>query len=365
MDYLFYCRDRPDTTALLERFTEKHWSFMDGYADRLIARGPTLTADGNQHTGSLHIVDLAAADDTEPFAYQEPFYKAGVYAEVMIRRWENLIGRTMWDFRTSSADPLFLILAQAAAQPEGAVHDFADARRGFAVKYRDQMVVYGSMSSIDGAHWKGFAEVIQMPSREAVEAMLADDPLLGSASVAKVEIHRWCMGGGDKPHRPQARPLPDIGHLDLQIAVLQHAGARLDCVPELAGSNRQALSGQDRRRNPLRYAPSCGEANASGWTTAGNRHRGFNIRSQNQSSLHGRIQLPSDNLQQLDGRLPRSFWRHKASKRHFAGPQRPCNIAATAEERLVVARDQSNRTSHWTQRRGLQVLVGRNSFGKT
>lgn len=200
MSYLFYCRDRSDTTALLERFTEDHWSFMDVYEDRMIARGPTLTPDGNRHTGSLHIIDLAAGEDMEPFAYQEPFYKAGVYEEVMIKRWKNLLGRTMWDFKTSSSDPLFLILAHAAEEPEGAIHDFADAHRDFTAKYRDQMVVYGSMSSTDDARWRGFAEVIQMPSREAVQAMLADDPLVESASVAKVEIHRWRMGGRPQTH---------------------------------------------------------------------------------------------------------------------------------------------------------------------
>lgn len=143
----------------------------------------------------MHIVDLAAAEDAEAFAYQEPFYTAGVYEEVMIKRWENLLGRTMWNFKLRSADPLFLILAHAAEQPGGAAQDFADAHRDFAAKYQDQMVVYGSMSSIDDARWGGFAVVIQMPSREAVQAMLADDALAESASVAKVEIHRWCMGG--------------------------------------------------------------------------------------------------------------------------------------------------------------------------
>lgn len=45
IDYLFYCRDKPDTAALLDRLCEAHWSFMDGYADRLLARGPSLRND--------------------------------------------------------------------------------------------------------------------------------------------------------------------------------------------------------------------------------------------------------------------------------------------------------------------------------
>ena len=46
--------------------TEAHWSYMDGYADRMIARGPTLTDDGAAATGSLHIIDLPDAAGHEP-----------------------------------------------------------------------------------------------------------------------------------------------------------------------------------------------------------------------------------------------------------------------------------------------------------
>jgi hypothetical protein len=43
VEYFFYCRDRPDTAALRDELVEAHWSFMDRYADAMIARGPTLT----------------------------------------------------------------------------------------------------------------------------------------------------------------------------------------------------------------------------------------------------------------------------------------------------------------------------------
>jgi hypothetical protein len=45
VEYFFYCRGRPGTEALLEELAEAHWSFMDGYAEAMIARGPTLTPD--------------------------------------------------------------------------------------------------------------------------------------------------------------------------------------------------------------------------------------------------------------------------------------------------------------------------------
>jgi uncharacterized protein len=62
MEYFIYCRDNPDTGAILDELAEAHWSFMDGYADAMIARGPTLTPDRMRHTGGMHIVDLPDGD---------------------------------------------------------------------------------------------------------------------------------------------------------------------------------------------------------------------------------------------------------------------------------------------------------------
>jgi uncharacterized protein len=46
VEYFVHCRDRSGVGDLRWERTEAHWSFMDGYADALIARGPTLTEDG-------------------------------------------------------------------------------------------------------------------------------------------------------------------------------------------------------------------------------------------------------------------------------------------------------------------------------
>jgi uncharacterized protein YciI len=98
VEYFFYCRGRAGIEALLEELAEAHWSFMDGYAEAMIARGPTLTSDRTTWTGSMHMVDLPDARAARVFAFQEPFYRAGVYGEVLVRRWGNALGRTMWDY---------------------------------------------------------------------------------------------------------------------------------------------------------------------------------------------------------------------------------------------------------------------------
>jgi uncharacterized protein len=59
VEYFFYCHGRPGTEALLKELAEAHWSFMDGYAEAMIARGPTLTPDRTTWTGSMpHDVGL-------------------------------------------------------------------------------------------------------------------------------------------------------------------------------------------------------------------------------------------------------------------------------------------------------------------
>jgi uncharacterized protein len=71
---------------------------MDRYAAEMIARGPTLASDGDTPTGSVHIVDLPDPAAPRAFAFDEPKYQAGVYRDVLLRRWRNTLGRSMWDF---------------------------------------------------------------------------------------------------------------------------------------------------------------------------------------------------------------------------------------------------------------------------
>ena len=188
MDFLFHGRDKPDADPLLERFTEAHWSFMDGYADRLLVRGPTLSADGEVHTGSLHIVSLSSTAETDTFAYQEPYYRAGCYAEIVIRRWHDQLGRPIRDFRTlgrEGDEPLFLLLGHAVpgARPP-------EPSRELAPTDRDRLAAYGWTQTLDGAQWTGFAAVMPASSLDVINVLLAHAPLTASA-----EIHRWCVGG--------------------------------------------------------------------------------------------------------------------------------------------------------------------------
>jgi uncharacterized protein len=197
VEYLFYARDRPDTVELRERTTPAHWSFMDGYADVMIARGPTLQDDNDEvATGSLHIVDLPDAEAARVFAYEEPYYLAGVFREVLVSRWRNEFGRTMWDF-SSTLDESARFLVIAHVRPDAiagweALREKDD--RYFADwGYTNRLILRGPLLSDDGSQWRGTATMIEAPDRDAVEALVADEP--AARLYESVEIHSWTFGG--------------------------------------------------------------------------------------------------------------------------------------------------------------------------
>jgi len=156
---------------------EEHWSYMDRYATELIARGPTFT-DDETSTGSVHIVDLPDSAAARRFAFDEPNYQAGVYRDVLLRRWRNLLGRTMWQFRGDRGGRRHLVLGLGAGTAEDPVP--AD---------RDALIAYGPLLSDDGATWLGTAALVQAPDPAAARAVLT------SGRYAEIEVHNWDFGG--------------------------------------------------------------------------------------------------------------------------------------------------------------------------
>ena len=104
LDFFVYSRDAAGTAALRDddELLEEHWSYMDAFAESMIARGPTLGADRETATGSLHVLGLSSVDAVHEFVAREPNNRAGIYAEHSVWRFENLLGRTMWEFAVRS-----------------------------------------------------------------------------------------------------------------------------------------------------------------------------------------------------------------------------------------------------------------------
>jgi hypothetical protein len=144
---------------------------MDRFADGMTARGPTLAPDRETWTGSLHIVDLPSAGAAREFVDREPYNRAGLFEHHTIRRFTNLLGRTMWEFPGAPDAPRFLVMAHRPAE--------------HAVP-REQLIVHGDLLTPDDAQPAGVVFALQAATRDVVNALVGE---------ADVEVHDWEFGG--------------------------------------------------------------------------------------------------------------------------------------------------------------------------
>jgi uncharacterized protein len=137
------------------------------------------------------------------FAFAEPFWRAGVYDQVLVRRWRNVLGRTMWDDPAElGGDRRFLVIGQARAGVEATRQALGAAQRRWfgAPGRRDGVILCGPLLAEDGAGWVGSALLVQLGDRAAVEAMWAGAPYVRAGLYGSVEIHDWQFGGRHQAH---------------------------------------------------------------------------------------------------------------------------------------------------------------------
>ncbi len=184
MEFLCYHRDRSDSLALRYELLEEHWSYMDQYAKEMIARGPTFTADGETLTGSVHILDLPDPATARAFAFDEPGYQAGAYRDVLLRRWRNTLGRTMWDFPGGPTEGnRYLVLGLGRDSNEAADLTLPPDRDA-------DLIAYGPLLSDDATTWLGTAALLRAPDADTARTVL-----LAPDRYADIEVHYWQFGG--------------------------------------------------------------------------------------------------------------------------------------------------------------------------
>jgi uncharacterized protein len=188
MDFFVYSRDAAGTAELRDdqELAEKHWSYMDRFAASMIARGPTLDTSRRIATGSLHVLALPDIESARDFVASEPNNLAGIYREHSIWRFENLLGRSMWDF-SGPAEPRFLVIGRSQQwQPK--------PREALPTELSQRLVLYGRLTTLDGAEQFGVAVAIQAPDREALAALLGSEQT-GLDALSEIEVHNWEFGG--------------------------------------------------------------------------------------------------------------------------------------------------------------------------
>jgi len=196
LDFFVYSRDASRTEALRDDddLLEEHWSYMDRFSASMIARGPTFGTDRETVTGSLHVVGLPSVDAAHGFVAREPNNRAGVYAEHSVWRFENLLGRTMWEFPAASDEPKFLIIASSHGSPETAASGRPVPTENLSTELRKQLIVYGALRTLDDAAPVGVALAVQAQDWQAVDTLL-EHGKAGLMAFPGIEIHDWEFGG--------------------------------------------------------------------------------------------------------------------------------------------------------------------------
>jgi hypothetical protein len=180
MEFLCYHRDRPGSLALRDELIEDHLSYTERYATEMIARGPTLAGDGATPTGSVHLLDLPDPAAARAFAFDEPNYQAGVYRDVLLRRWRNTLGRTMWEFAGGrKGGNRYLVLGLGTGQA-------ADLD---VPPDSDELIAYGPLLADTGTTWLGTAALVRAPDPATARAVLI------AGRYAHIEVHDWQFGG--------------------------------------------------------------------------------------------------------------------------------------------------------------------------
>jgi len=135
-----------------------------------------VTGDGDTPTGSVHIAGLPDPAAARAFAFAEPDHQAGVYRDVLLRRWRNLLGRTIRDF---------------PGRPDGGNrYIFPGPGADLALPPgQEDLIAYGPLLSDGGATWLGTAALIRVPDPDGARTVLT------RGRYASIKVHNWQFGG--------------------------------------------------------------------------------------------------------------------------------------------------------------------------
>lgn len=81
--------DQKDGASIRVSNAEAHRAHMTLIQEQIAFAGPLQNDDGDRVIGSLIVADFPDRQSAENWLAHEPFYKAGVYASIEIRRFVN------------------------------------------------------------------------------------------------------------------------------------------------------------------------------------------------------------------------------------------------------------------------------------
>lgn len=90
MRYILFCEDKADSEPLRLANRENHLAWVATKTGIELA-GPMLSEDGEHMLGSMFILEADSADTVRAFNAEDPYTKAGLWGNVVIRPFRQVI----------------------------------------------------------------------------------------------------------------------------------------------------------------------------------------------------------------------------------------------------------------------------------
>lgn len=174
-----------------------HWAYLTKNAAHLLARGPTVADDNDaDSTGSVFFAEFADWRAVREFVDREPHNNNGIFRTINVNRWEHALGRSQSEFPAEKALIHWYVRACGAPGNTAISKELLEAQRGFYARHdEDKFIVRGAIYDDEGNEWQGTASLIALPTRAAVEALLAEEPFSKAGMYRDILIQRHKFGG--------------------------------------------------------------------------------------------------------------------------------------------------------------------------
>jgi uncharacterized protein YciI len=196
--YVVLCTYSGDVRALRDAAMAEHLAYLRRNRHRLRFAGPLLDDDNRCATGSLAIVEVPDRTSAEDFIAEEAFYRADMFGDIEIARFESAIGHRQVDLTADPGRQTFLCRWRAMTGTN-LPYDGCPSLPGADASVR--WLEGGALLSDDATRVVGGLFIIEVTDRRHAEGVVGSDVGRQSAAKASTLVTRWrfgeALGGAD------------------------------------------------------------------------------------------------------------------------------------------------------------------------
>lgn len=100
MAIICFCKDHPGSSGLRRAHTAAHLAYIETILDHILVAGPLVDEETSSYNASCFIYQTDDKSEAMNLLHNDPYFKAGIYAEVKCQRFKpaagTWLGGTTW-----------------------------------------------------------------------------------------------------------------------------------------------------------------------------------------------------------------------------------------------------------------------------